>query len=43
MDEVAPIKISKLKLVPEAPWFDAEYAGLRKYTGMLRKSTEKVV
>ena len=33
----APVKTRKIKVVPEAPWFDAEYANLRK----LRRRAEK--
>ena len=33
----APIKNKQIKVVPEAPWFDAEYADLRK----LRRRAEK--
>ena len=37
VDAVAPTKTRKVKLVPEAPWFDAEYAEQRK----IRRKAEK--
>ena len=37
VDEVAPVKSKVIKLVPNAPWFDEEYANIRK----LRRKAEK--
>ena len=37
LDEHAPLKTRKMKIVPDAPWFDVEYANLRK----LRRKAEK--
>ena len=37
LDKHAPVKLRKLKSVPEAPWFDAEYALLRRQ----RRKAEK--
>ena len=37
VDEVAPVKTKVIKLVPNAPWFDEEYANIRK----LRRKAEK--
>ena len=37
VEEVAPVKTKVIKLVPNAPWFDEEYANIRK----LRRKAEK--
>ena len=37
INEHAPVKTRRIKIVPNAPWFDAEYANLRK----LRRKAEK--
>ena len=37
VSEYAPLKTREIKIVPEAPWFDAEYAEQRK----LRRRAEK--
>ena len=37
IEDCAPLKTKKIKLVPEAPWFDNEYAELRK----IRRKAEK--
>ena len=37
VEECAPLKTKKIELVPEAPWFDNEYAELRK----IRRRAEK--
>ena len=41
VDEVAPTKTRKVKLVSEAPWFDAEFAELRKRRRKAEKKYRK--
>ena len=41
IDKHAPLKSRKIKSVPEAPWFDAEYAFLRKQRRKAEKKYRK--